>query len=246
MFTKSQDQGQHFSNFYGDNDLLIQFIMVELLHIYRFTFQIKAFLHDRSDSTNDIDSFLLPLTQMLTQLIGNLPQQEESALTRWTNGSLTRFKEYCERFSSNSSHQNKLHVRLHLAAHQAWLTAVHATELLNSLQTTTYKINTRKILPMPSIKRAFNTLQMRFNRVIRYIPKILKMYWDNENVILCLLRKKKQFTEIYGTDFLYKRFNWPIQMKELIALLAKRYLDRGFEAILPTIEQIQLELYDVH
>lgn len=244
---ENQDQDHHFSTFYEDNALLIQFIMVEFVHIYQLTFQIKALIQDRLDFISDSRTFLSSLTPILAQLVGYLPQQEQSSFSRWTKGSLTKFKEYCERFSYNSFHQNKQHVHLHMAAHQAWLTAIHNMELLNSLHTNSHKKNLDKTLFLIPLKRTFNTLHLRFNQVIRYIPRVIGAYWDDENVMLCLLRKQAQLTEIYGSDFLCKRFKWPIKRQELMPFLAQRYQNRGFEALIPTIQQVcnsEEKIYD--
>lgn len=243
MFTKIQDP-DHFTTFYEDNSLLIQFIVVEFLHIHQLTFQIKTLIENQLNFTLDLDlnRFIPLLREMLAQLVGHhLPQQEKislSHLSHWTKGSLTKFKEYCERFSHNSYHQNRKHVHLHMAAHQVWLAAIEHMELLNSLQRNPYLQNVNTVLGVQPIKRTFQTLQTRFNQVSRTIPRVISAYWDNENVVLCLLRKRNQLTEIYGSDFLYKRFKWPMKMKEIFQLLRKRYQDRGFEGLLPTIHQI--------
>jgi len=78
---------------------------------------------------------------------------------------------------------------------------------------------------------------MRFNQMGRTIPRILNEYWNNENVIYCLLRKKDVLEEIYGSDF-YKRLKWPKKTSDLIELLLNRYQARGFEALLPLIHHL--------
>ena len=249
MFTQIPGPDQHFSAYYEDNSILIQFIMVEFVQTYQLTLQIKKLIQENLDSPQ-ISSELFPsLIQILGQLTGCLSQHERSAFSRWTKGSLTKFKEHCEQFSRNSSHQNKQHVSLHMAAHHAWLTAIHNFELLNSLYTNPYTQNPKTLLHLFPLKRSFHILQNRINQIIRYIPHVMNDYWNNENVILCLLRKRAQFTEIYGSDFLYKRFKWPVKIKELIQLLVLRYQARGFEALLPTIQQIldsEAMLYDTY
>ena len=159
--------------------------------------------------------------------MGSLPQQKRSPSSRWTGGSLTKFKEYCEQFSRNSSHQNKQHVNLHMTTHQAWLMAIDVFELLTSLYPNRWE---KKSLSSPlfllPLKRAFHGLQMRFNQISRHIPRIINAYRDNENVIFYLLNKRCSLSEIYGQDFLYKRFKFPVKASELIELLVNRYQER--------------------
>jgi hypothetical protein len=212
-------------------------MMVEFVQTYQLTLQIKTLIQEHLNSTQTPKDFL-SLIKILGQLIGCPPQQERSSFSWWTKGSLTKLKEYCEQFSRNSFHQNKQHIHLHLAAHQAWLTAIHNLELLNSLYVNIYTQNPEAILLILPLKRTFNTLHIRFNQVIRCIPRVMGDYWNDENVILCLLRKRAQFIEIYGSDFLYKRFKWPIKITELVQLLVQRYQARGFDTLLPTIQQI--------
>jgi hypothetical protein len=239
VFTQIREPDRHFSAFYEDNSLLIQFILEEFIQSYQLTLQMKILIQDDLNSRQELSLLSSSLIQLLGQLVGYLPQQERAPFSRWTKGPLTKFKEYCEQLSHNSSYQNKLYSNLHMAAHQAWLTAIHNLELLNYLHISSYtKKNQRSILFFHPLQRAFHGLQMRFNQIRRYIPRVMSAYWNDENVILCLLRKRALLTEIYGSDFLYKRFKWPMKTSELIRLLVQRYQARGFEALLPTIQHI--------
>ncbi len=237
MLTQISGPNQHFSAYYEDNSLLIQFIVVEFVHAHQLIFQTKSLMQEHLDSSQVSLTVLHSLRQLLGQLLGCFPQHEHSSFSRWTKGSLTKLKEYSEQFSRNSFHQNKQHVNLHMATHQAWLTAIHYLELINSLCRNPYTQHPEAILCLLPVKRTFNTLQIRFNQVIRSIPRVISDYGDNENVILCLLRKKAQFAEIYGPNFFYKHLKWPVKTKELVKLLTERYQSRGFEALLPTIQQ---------
>lgn len=238
MLTQIGRPNHHFSAFYEDNSILIQFIIEEFIHSHQLSLQIKTLIQNQLDSTETLNSFSVSLIQILEQLVGGLYHQERSSLSRWTRGSLTKFKEYCEQFSRNSSYQNKQYMNLHMAAHQAWLMATYNLELLNSLYKNPYTPNSKSILFLVPLKRALQNLQMRFNQINRYIPRILNEFWNNENVIYCLLRKKEFLIEIYGYEFLHKRFKWPKKTSDLLELLIKRYQERGFETLLPAIQHL--------
>lgn len=249
MFTQIPIPSSDFSAYYEDNSILIQFMIVEFVHIYQNLFQVHTLIQEQLDS-NHLSVTLFPsLIQLLEQLVGSPSQQEKSSFSRWTKGSLTKFKDYCEQFSRNSSHQNKQYVSLHMAAHQTWLVAVHNLELLNSLYMHASLKPIQQQMKTISFKRIFNHLHMRFNQVIKRFPRVITDYSNNENIILCLLRRKSQFVEIYGTDFLANRFKWSTKLKELVQLATQRYQARGFEAILSMIQQlhpVEEVLYEVY
>ena len=226
----------HFSAYYEDNSLVIQFMMTELIHTYELTFQIKALMKEYFDSNQLFNHSFSSLNPLLEKLVGHSPQQNRSTISRWTLGSLTKLKDYCEQFSRNSSHQNKRYVKLHMAAHQAWLTGLHGLELLNSLSTKSAAQHSNIDSLVQSVKRTFENLQVRFNQVIRHVPKAVQEFWNNENVMLYLLRKRIQLTDIYGDNFLDKRFKWPVKNQEMVMILIQRYQERGFEALLSTIQ----------
>lgn len=243
MFTQIRGPDQHFSAFYKDDSILIQFIVEEFIKSHQLTLKINTLIQQRLDTNLTLESLCCALKQILSQLVGCLSQQEGSSFSRWSKGSLTKFKEYCEQFSCNSMRRNKQHTSLHMAAHQAWLTAIHNLEILNSLYSSSYISNAEVVLFLVPFRRTFRDLQMRIDQISRYIPRVMRAFWNNENVILCLLRKKALLTEIYGANFLHNRFKWPMKTSELIELLVQRYQARGFEALLPTIQHLH-ELED--
>lgn len=237
MLTQIKGPDHHFKAFYQDNSILIQFMIEEFIRSYQLNFQIKLLMQEHLESTRDLDTSFASLIQMLGQLIGYSSPQTHASFS-WNKGPLTKFKEYCEQFSRNSSHQDKQHVNLHMATHHAWLMALYNLELLNSLYSNSYVAQSDSLLFLIPLKRAFQSLQMRFKQISRYLPHVSHPYRDNENVILCLLRRKDLLQEIYGSDFLYKRFKWPMKTSELVAWLMQRYQARGFEALLPTIQYL--------
>lgn len=232
VFTHIRGQNKDFSAFYKDNSILIQFLIEEFIRSFQLNFQINRLLEDQLGSSQNISTICTPCLRILLQLIGHPSQQEKSLASLWTKGPLTRFKEYCEHFSSNTFHQNKEHVNLHIATQHAWLMAVYIFELLNS-----YATNPSILFLMP-LKRAFNLLQKRFNQIGKYIPRVTSAYWKNENVILCLLHKKNILEEIYGLESLYKWFKWPEKTADLNKMLVERYRLRGFQDILPIIQSL--------
>lgn len=238
MATQFSEPDHNFKAYYKDNSLLIQFMMVEFLQTYHLTLKIKNLIQERLNSNLSSDSFYPSLIQLLGELLGYNSQQQPVSCSPWIKGSLIKLKDYSEQLSRNSLFQNKNHFNLYMAVQKAWLTAINNFEILNTLYLNAYRSHTELMLSIAPLKRAFNTLQNRFNRVIRTIPRVMTKYWNNENVILCVFRKRAQFAEIYGCDFLNKEFKWPIKVKDLLAFLVHRYRERGFENLLPTFQHI--------
>lgn len=235
--TKIPKRDGHFSHFFEDNSLLVQFILAEFVHVHQATHQIKSLLELQKDSAADPAALHQSLNLIFSQLVGSHPRQAHSS--NWSRGSLSRFKEYCEHLSNNSAQGKREHIHLHMSAHHVWLMAVHTIELVNTLFAKSYEKKGEKDILVVQLKRTCHSLQIRFKQVIRHLPKVIASYWNNENVILCLLRRKTQLAEIYGSDFLGSHFKWPAQTNELTEILSQRYKDRGFESILTLIEQMK-------
>lgn len=238
MLTQIQGPDRHFSAFYKDNAILIQFMIDEFIRSHQLIFQIKTLIQKHLDSIQGLKSLSISLIQILGQLIGSPSQHEHCFQSSWTKGSLTKFKEYSEQFSRNSDHQNKQYVNLQNAAQQAWMIAVNNFEFLSSLSENSYPQNPPSMLFLHPLERAFNRLQRSMHQISRYIPRITSAYWNNENVILYIVRRKSALEEIYGSNFFYKSFKLPMKMHELIEMLIKRYQARGFESLLPTIQYL--------
>ena len=205
--TQIRTPDHHFRAYYEDNSLLIQFMIVEFVQTAQLTARLNTLIQEHFESKQSSPPNLSNLKQILEQLIRYHPHHEPSSYSRWTKGSLTKLKEYCELFSSNSSYQNKEHVRLHMSAHQALLNAIHAQELLNSLTINPYIPNSEDILNFLPISRTLSSFQNKINRLIGLFPRLMKPFLNNENVILCMLRLRQPFIDIYGSDFIDKISN---------------------------------------
>lgn len=236
MSTQIRTPEHKFRSYCKDNSLLIQFMIVEFVHTAQLTAKLSVLSEEYFSAKKPSLSGLPHLKQGVAQLLCNYPQQNSSSHSRWTKGPLTKLKEYCQIFSCNSSHQNKPQINLHMAAHQALLNTVHLHELLNSLTVNPSIPNSGTLLNLLPIRRTFDTFQARMNQVIRYFPSVLHPFWTNENVLLCLLRKRSWFLDIYGPDFFDKRFKCPVKAKELYQFLTQRFQERGYDSLIPMIQ----------
>lgn len=233
-FMQLNTHSPFFTPFYRNNTLLIQLIIDEFIHIYDLNTKFKSIIEEHAES-DDVLNFHSSFTQFLHLLIGSHPFNTQTLITDWISGPVTKLKNYSEYFSQNTEHQNKLHFNLSLVAHQTWLVIVQNLELFRFLK----KESTSLPLPQFSeqFQRAFYHLQMRCNQIRRLIPRIVSTLWEDENVILYLLQKKEVLAEIYGSKFLSKQFKSPWNEPQLQELLIKRYRARGFDSLVPIINQ---------
>jgi hypothetical protein len=229
---KNKESVKHsFNAYYEESPLVVQFILAEFLQTNKSLLNLKNLLNENENLGQLSDVDIIKLNQSFAELVGTLNPQENFTFPNWSKGSLSKLKEYCEQLSKNTKF--KPHIDLHLAVNQAWLTALQNIELLNALQSNEGISNLSFLLI--SLKRSINSLQVRFQQIIRLLPKIYPPFWENENVILFLLRKKSELCEIYGPDFLDKIFHCPHDPRQLLELLIRRYHARGFDTLPPKI-----------
>ena len=120
MFTQIRKPDRHFRAYYEDNALLIQFMIVEFVHTAQLTIRLNALIEKHLSIKQISLNGIQDVKHILGLLIHAHPPQHPHSHSRWTKGSLLKFKEYCEIYSLNSAHQNKQHINLHMSAHQRY------------------------------------------------------------------------------------------------------------------------------
>lgn len=230
-------RSNHFKAYYEDPHLLVQFILTEFLHSYQFQLQIKNILDKCFDDSEINECHFSNLIKIMSQLVGYLSlQKQNTSISRWKRGTLSKLKEYTEKLLEQIKIEDKQLQNLYKAVHRAWLAAVHNLELLHQSQTTLLKTE-QASLEIEKLKKGFKPLEREFQRIQKQIPLLFRTYWNNENIIFCLLRYREALVSIYGKDF-YKKFKWPTNHSKIKNLLDKRFQERGFDALLPHINQI--------
>lgn len=198
-------------------------MIVEFATSYQLSAKLNALIVKKPDA-----AALAELKQIFSQLI-----HFNNEFSHWTKGTLAKLKDYCESFSRNCSDQDPL--QLNLSAHKALLDALHIQEILIHSPHSEAK----DIWNDPSFKKFVKSFQNHFNKIIRHFSNVLKPFQKNENVLLCLLRTQQSLIESNGREFIDKRFKWPEKTEKMVKFLLKSYEKRGFDALLPTIRQMQ-------
>jgi hypothetical protein len=226
VFTEIPERPQSFKAYYQDNSLLIQFVINEFLHVHEIIHHLKKCIDNHQSSLEKSDLSISSVLHFFNQLLGTHPQQEHITISKWIKGPLTKMKDYCEQFSKNHSLTTS-HLKLYEAVYQAWNAATHQTNTLKALQLP--QLNNPKFSFSTYFQRSFKQLLKLIEVVSKQIPKVTNLYWDNENVIYFLIRKKDRLIQIYGEEFTQKNFKSFAQQNILLPYLIQRYQQRGFQ-----------------
>ncbi|WP_075883656.1 hypothetical protein [Candidatus Protochlamydia sp. W-9] len=225
MFTQIPGPTKHFNAYYQDNSLLIQFVIMEFLNVHQFVCHIQKWMDHQHFPPGKIDYSISPLLHLLNQLLGTHPNQEHITISKWIKGPLTKMKDYCEQFSKNPS-LTPSHLKLYDSVYQTWHLANHQMNLLHTFQLC--QMVKAKVTFPPYFQRSFKQLLKLFNVTAKQIPKVANLYWNNENVVYFLIRKKEQLVKVYGEEWTYKHFKSFAKQNTLLPLLIQRYEQRGF------------------
>jgi len=225
---RMKETDSHFSAFYKDNCILVLFLIEEFICSFQLYTEIENLAQEKLQSLQCFITAAPHFIQLFSQLTGFLHPNEHSTQFSWTRGPLTKLKEICRQFNRNSSLQNKIHINLQIASHHAWLLATHNLELLN---THTDLSNSEQISFFASFKNELDDFKKKIHQIQLLVPQAVSSFWENENVVLCLLRRKELLEKIYGPDFLSRHFKWSMKIAELNELLIKRFQERGFDCI---------------
>lgn len=237
--THLKEPDQHFNAYYQDNSLLIQFILEEFIATQQLTHELLAHLDSSLNESLSMEVLRDLIKHYLYLLIGTSEKEQGLMVSRWTQGPLLRFKYYCEQFSQNTNYQNKDGLSLQHAIYEVWLQGIHILEFTRALHSPLN--SSQKQLPV-KIKRILSKLRISWKKVVRMIPKLLKIYRTNENVLFFIMRKKESLTTIYGSSFFRQLFKASPKKKDPVShLIQSKYRMRGFEHLLSSIHQFSTE-----
>lgn len=222
---------------FHDPSILMQLIIDETIRSHQLFMQINSLLGQEIQSPQHLAKFSVDFNVLLDQLIGSPLLQEFSSSSFWTKGTLTKLKEYCRKVFNLSAYANKHLVNFNSAIHLTWQKTLYAFELFHSIYSHSLP-RTASTIYLLILKQSFDRILSHFNKAIKTLPGILTDFWDNENVLFYLLRNKDALENIYGPNFLRKQFKCPHHPAKIQTLLMERYQTRGFEAVLPIIQNL--------
>lgn len=222
---------QHFSAYFLDNRLLIQFIVAEFLTVYSQAYYLRQQSHLLASSPLLFDELLPQLTHSITMLQGIPHENSRPWSCQWRTGSLTKLKKYCEQLSVNSFHQNKVHFQMHKHVYRAWICCLHCFEMVKVSQPppTPYTSTFRPILATP-LHHSLVSMNGSLASASKLLLKALRQF-DNDEIVLSFLQKRQhELCAIYGPD-VFSNFVSP----KKIDLLKKFKLNRAQESLVHSL-----------
>ena len=220
---------RHYNAYYEDNALLIQLMLLEFLATQQLADQICT-LSDHCLKTNEsIHPFLSLLSGQFAQLLGSVT---ETSCELNSQGCLTKLKNYSRQFSKNGTHKNKSILPLYKTIYKTWLSALKNAEIIDILQSPLTQITAPSLAKMKQAMGYFHTL---LSRISKDLPKIVRLFWENENVMFFIIKKKENFIAVYGSDFIKIFFKNSEKKQKIIRLISNNYTGRGFSHLVTSL-----------
>lgn len=230
----------HVNSYHQNNSLLFQFILAEFLEAYTEIQRLDA-LCSRTPSPLPSDELTCRQAEnnfhliqpVLTKLVGST--RDYMRLFSWnvSEGILSKLRTYCSLFLQNADTDEKELIAIQHYADKIWQNCLLAVDALHEVPQDRNQL-------FASLEKSSSAMQ----RFAKLIPRLIHQFRNDENVIFYILRNHKTFDQLYGNRFVVKLFLkvYPKGLKDAQLLLLKKYTDRGFENILPSIYAITAEV----
>lgn len=217
--------------------VLFQFIVSSFLSVYTDTQELKK-ISARNDITeldNEWDSHLKKLIEKFSALSGPIRGHLRSAPWDISEGHLTKLRNYCH-FYYLASHDHTA-LEMDELVNKAWVFCLEGMDILRI-----YKLlGLQKVRPMTvnlkPIKQKVTKLERLMKPIASILVDLFPTFKNDENVLFFLLRHQNELKLIYGSakfrEHLCKLHGGKVE--ELEDFLKKKYLDRGFDNLIPDI-----------
>lgn len=231
---------RHVNSYHQSNSLLFQFILLEFIEAYTEIQYLDA-LRNRTPSpwTQDesachqADPHFHLIAVALTKLAGSPKDHMRLFSWNFSEGLLAKLRSYCTLFLQNDDTNEKEWIAIQHYADKIWQACMQAIDAVQDIP------QDRHILIL-----ALDKASAAMQRLAKIIARLIHQFRDDENVIFYVLRHHKIFDKLYGHRFTVKLMAkiYPKGVKEVYLLLAKKYQERGFDNLLPTIDAVIQEV----
>lgn len=217
-----------FQSTHQQRALLLQFILYELILSHQEIQHINDFAKtfDSSDPPS-LDIIAPSLAKLAGSAHGYM------RLFSWNDdGIQTKLKNYCALLCQNGSGRIKNEVGMHREANQAWLISLQLLDTIRLQDTSTKKT-------IHLLQSLFKKLDLSTKRFARYTANAILLFHNDENLLFFILRYKEGLDKIYGDGYLAKalRKMFPRSLDKAKNFLVQRYTDRGFDHLIPIIQE---------
>lgn len=224
---------RHVNSYHQNNSLLFQFILVEFIEAFTEIQKIDALcsrtpspLPSGEHAYRQIENNIPTIQMTLSKLVG--PTGDYMRLFTWnfSEGLLSKLRTYCSLFLQNADTDEKELIAIQHYAEKVWQSCLQATDALQEIPQ-----------DRPAVFTALEKSSSAMQRFAKVIVRLIHQFRDDENVIFFIVRNHKIFDKLYGNRFITKLFTkiYPKGLKDVQQLLIRKYTERGFENVLPSI-----------
>lgn len=230
---------RHVNSYHRDNSLLFQFILAEFLEAYTEIQKLDSLcsrtptpLPKDELSCRQAEKNLHLIQEVLIKLVG--PTRDYMRLFSWnfSEGMMSKLRTYCVLFLQNADTDEKELIAIQHYADKAWLNCVQAVDAFHEMPVDRHSL-------FSSLEKSSSAM----HRFAKQIARQIHQFKNDENVIFFILRNHKIFDKLYGNRFVVRLFSkmYSKGMKDSVSFLNKKYVARGFDNILPAIEEAASE-----
>lgn len=218
-----------------NKSLLFQFILLEFIVSYQKIQEIEK-IYERMEALLIKERFAANTFPYLSSLLDKIPLLAGSQMVvtheqglPWTHqkGTLNKLRHYCYLFSHQMSEDLDIH-NLNVAVSKAFHGTLQIREVIFSIQR-----QLEDPMQMPNYVALYQLLDRMIDnmrRASRLILKILIQFKEDEKILLFLVEHKKEFDELYKTQFLARILKkmFPLGIEKAIELVQNKFQKRGF------------------
>jgi hypothetical protein len=214
--------------YHQDKHLLFQCILSEFLQCYQETLKLEALSNNLISHTDQI------LKDCVVKLVGSNFKKIQNTVWHHVEGVLFQFRNYCLYFSQLEGLDNKSASQLQLYAHQAYLLCLQCFESISAMEGDSQKLKAKYQANLTlHLKKIHKCMQ----RIERTLLRIVYCFRKDENIIFFMIRHHVQYETLFGAEYLpnFLKKCFPRGLQQVNQHLADRYLQRGFDHLIPFI-----------
>lgn len=228
--------------YHHHHHLLIQFILFELILAQK---EIEHIFEILEDESLDHQKTLELLLASLIKLSGST--QGYMRLFSWNDDSiLTKLKNYCAYFCQSAGQKNRDRLNMNFESNRAWLSSLHTLDLARRFASQAEHEQLKgKNWDIGALNTSLHKTVCSIQRLARLTAKVITQFKHDENVIFFLLRHSENLDALFGENAISKMIQkmFPKRARSGVkSFLSKRYLERGFNNLIPQIHSKLEEL----
>lgn len=225
--------------YHKEDGLVFQFILSEWLLAEKAGFELSCAV-DKLLEKPSSRRFLEEMESALRSLSG-VRQDFIRFISPGDDGILKKLSHFSAILARDITEDKAAERILRRAANQAWGFAIEMESMVQNARGGTRESSQKAL---EAIKKQGEKIAGELKKMGRTIPALFPKFSKDENVLLFLVRHKKDFDNFQGAGFIKKVLikTYPKGVAEAEEYLVHRYTKRGFDDLLPAIHMFMKDL----